>query len=95
MARGDDSDSRPLGTTAQRVHFGGHRNTCRCALFSREKVNQISSSVLGLFHPGVKLSFCHLPSCRLSVAERSLRVYLGQLAPGRGHVPVNPVPLPL
>jgi len=49
MAREDDSDSRPLGTTPQRVHFGGHRNTCRCALFSREKVNQKSS--LGKYHP--------------------------------------------
>ncbi len=48
MAREDDSDSRPLGTTPQRVHFGGHRNTCRCALFSREKVNQKSS--LGKYH---------------------------------------------
>ena len=56
MARGDDSDSRPLGTTPQRVHFGGHRNTCRCALFSREKVNQKSS--LGKYHLLLELSYC-------------------------------------
>jgi hypothetical protein len=56
MAREDDSDSRPLGATPQRVHFGGHRNTCRCALFSREKVNQKSS--LGKYHLGRYKSSC-------------------------------------
>lgn len=56
MAREDDSDSRSLGTTPQRVHFGGHRKTCRCALFSREKVNQKSS--LGKYHLLLDLSYC-------------------------------------
>jgi hypothetical protein len=62
MAREDDSDSRPLGATPQRVHFGGHRNTCRCALFSREKVNQKSS--LGKYYLPAVLSYscpCHTP----------------------------------